>query len=257
MMIVNIGTLFAIIALTLVLVVAWLAIFGAVYSHSLQWIVQPVTRSGDHGGTLWPAAVRLQTRVLITAQLVLAAVFALNFAIAATLLTVLLAILTGLRASALARYFGPMAADLPLERSVALDSDAAAAAAARRRRRRRRRGGGRRARRLRRRACGVHRVGRRIRRAAAARRRLAGVPPRARRARLSDSLLTGREIPAASALIIVSTVYRYPRHTLIHPLARRPAAAASFGRPLLVRAPHSACSAPPYSPSCSARPPPV
>ena len=130
MMIVNIGTLFAIIApLTLVLVVAWLAIFGAVYSHSLQWIVQPVTRSGDHGGTLWPAAVRLQTRVLITAQLVLAAVFALNFAIAATLLTVLLAILTGLRASALARYFGPMAADLPLERSVALDSDAAAAAA--------------------------------------------------------------------------------------------------------------------------------
>ena len=131
MMIVNIGTLFAIIApLTLVLVVAWLAIFGAVYSHSLQWIVQPVTASGDHGGTLWPAAVRLQTRVLITAQLVLAAVFALNFAIAATLLTVLLAILTGLRASALARYFGPMAADLPLERSVALDSDAAAAAAA-------------------------------------------------------------------------------------------------------------------------------
>ena len=131
MMIVNIGTLFAIIApLTLVLVVAWLAIFGAVYSHSLQWIVQPVTRSGDHGGTLWPAAVRLQTRVLITAQLVLAAVFALNFAIAATLLTVLLAILTGLRASALARYFGPMAADPPLERSVALDSDAAAATAA-------------------------------------------------------------------------------------------------------------------------------
>ena len=131
---VNIGLLFSCFApLATLFVCAWLVAVRAVWAHNCEHILQPPQgRNFDSGGAYWPTAMRHQAYALVTSQFVLAAFLALNTMFAPALLIFFgLLPFTFSSAVGLEKRYGPIAADLPLDRCDALDAlDARAAAAA-------------------------------------------------------------------------------------------------------------------------------
>ena len=122
------------------LVLAWLALALRLWCHNLLNVWHPAggaaagaaagAGAADSGGVLWPEAMQGQTVALQVAQLTLASIQALNACYGSAALLLLLLLATGRRAAAIGKYFGPMAASLPLQECVALDGAMWAAAAA-------------------------------------------------------------------------------------------------------------------------------
>ena len=126
LMVVGIGILFACLApLTQLFLLLWLVVLLPVWSHSLRHCLCPPQGEGfDAGGAFWPVAVRLTTTILVTAQIVLVAILALNEIYAGVVLVLLLVPVTLRRTKALERYYGPRAESLRLHRCQELDAAA-------------------------------------------------------------------------------------------------------------------------------------
>ena len=107
----------------------WLACALAVYLHNFRHVlVVPQGRDArgeefDSGGRYWPAAVRMQVLSLLMAQLVLAALLALNAAWWGSSLLLFLIPITWVRAQSFAEHFEPLSEGFSLQQGTEVDAE--------------------------------------------------------------------------------------------------------------------------------------